>query len=179
MPNFGNPEAGWTDTYDWTRYRGPQPYPCPGAWVLGLVEGDGIGWRRYPEHNGDAHEHDDDVLDEIDADDVGEVRGDATRATLINELVEFSQRDPDETSVEHRLSIAGEDVFRRVDPTTEDLFGSVAEALARFDAGEAVAEFAGDVEPTTGRPPAGVQSQREIERRESENRSLEAFGDAE
>lgn len=41
------PDASWAAEYDWTRYRGPPAYPVPGGWVLGIVEGDGTGWRIY------------------------------------------------------------------------------------------------------------------------------------
>lgn len=37
------------DEYAWTRYLGPQPYLCPGDWVLATVEADGMGWQYYPE----------------------------------------------------------------------------------------------------------------------------------
>ena len=47
------------EEYPTTTYRGPQEYPVPEDWVLGTVEGDGIGWKRYPEADeSDEHTHD-------------------------------------------------------------------------------------------------------------------------
>jgi len=173
MPNLGEPDSGWTDTFAWTRYRGPQPYPCPGAWVLGLVEGDGIGWKRFP-GLGEPLEYDGDVLDEHGTDVCNDEM--AERASLINEIETFDRRDPDAEEIRHTLKIDGEEVFSVVNPDDEELFASVAEALSRFDAGERIDAFAAEIKPTTGTVADGEQSKRELERKREQNNSLEDFG---
>jgi hypothetical protein len=173
MPNFDAPEADWTDTYDWTRYRGPQPYPCPGPWVLGTVEADGAGWHYYPECNGDAYATDTELQDGEPYD--AWKGGPTAKAGLLNDIVEDSRTGP--TVLEHRFTISGEVVFKRAGPDEGDLFGSIAEALARYDAGEPISEFAAAVEPTTGDSPAREASKRDLERRREENASLGEWAD--
>ena len=169
---FGEPDAEWTDVYDWTRYRGPQPYPCPGGWVLGLVEADGAGWKRFPGLGG-ALEHDDDVIDEHGPDVYNEDM--AERASLLNEIETFDERNPDAAEMRHTLKIGGEQVFSVVEPDEEELFAAVAEALARFDAGEQIDEFAADVEPQSGTAPESERSAKELKRKREENNSLGDF----
>lgn len=170
--NFDAPDAEWTDVFAWTRYRGPQPYPCPGSWVLGIVDADGVGWKRFP-GVGDPLEHDDDVIDEHDTEVYNEDM--AERASLRNETENFDIRDPGAEEMRHTLKIAGEKVFSVVEPDSEELFAGVAEALARYDAGEEIGEFAADVEPDSGRPPDGEQSEQTLERKREENNSLDDF----
>jgi len=173
MPNFGEPDAGWTDEYPWTRYRGAQPYPCPADWVLGLVEGDGIGWHRYP-GIAEGHDHQRDVVDLFDDYDARE-DAHAERATLLNDIVEgASIRDEDD--VKHELSIDGETVFVRIDPEMSDLMATVAEVLARYSGGEALGVIADGLSFSTGRPPARVVEQNAVEQREEQNQSLTDFG---
>lgn len=169
MPRFDPPEADWTDEFEWTRYRGPQPYPCPADWVLDLVEGDGIIWYRFP-GIGEGLEMDDDVREvfEPDYEEYDDARGET--AILSKEIVEDNPRKR-ESKLEHELSIDGETIFRRVEPDDEDLFATVAEALARYSNGQELE----DVAPSTGRLPEDLREQQETERRQAENQSLTQF----
>lgn len=153
------PEADWTDDYDWTRYRGPQPYPVPEDWVLNIVEAGGAMFRRYPEIGND-HETDSEASEHFAPDYEGLEEARGIEASVGTKYI-------DEEEVE-TLTVAGEEVFQRVSPTTEDLYKTVAEALTRAATGE---EYA-DIEPSTGSPPAAVRREQEIERRKSENHGL-------
>lgn len=166
------PDADWAADHDWTRYRGPQPYPVPEDWALDTPESDAVGWFRFPDV-GDGHGTTDDVYDALDddLDAIEEARGE--RAFLINDIVEHSRSGP--TIVEHELSIDGETVFRRVDPTDDELWARVADALARYADGEDVAEIAEDIGFQSGRLPDDVAEEQEQERRREENESLDEF----
>jgi len=173
------PEADWAADYDWTRYRGPRPYPAPEDWVLDEPEGGIVGWQHFPDV-GKGHGLLDDVYDELEGDyddwdayeaAVEEVRG--VRAFLSNEIVEDG-RDMD-VILEHELSIAGDTVFRRVDPTDDELWARTAEALTRYASGETVEEFADDIGFQSGRLPEDLQEERKQERRREENTGLGEF----
>jgi hypothetical protein len=158
------PDADWTDDYSWTRYRGPQPYPCPEDWVLNIVEGDAAVFRRYPEL-GQDHETDDEVVETFAPEYKGlnEARGEEASVS-----VDYD-RNGDESP--HSLQIGSEVVFRRVEPDPEDLWATVADVLARVARGEDYQ----DVAPTTGSPPTSVLREREIERHKQENQQLTEF----
>jgi len=173
---FGTPETDWTAEYAWTRYRGPAAHPVPGGWVLGDVEADGVGWSYF----GDAGvgEHSDNVLDDLlenpDIDDGSEAFEDLREAEawLVNTPVDTSplDRDPD---VEHELVVAGERVFRRIDPDPVDLDETVAEALDAFHRDEDL----GDIAPSSGRKPDEVRKRKPVEKRREQNTSLGRFED--
>ena len=168
--NWDDPDADWTNEYGWTRYRGPQPWPCPADWVLNIPEEGGAVWYRYP-GLGEGMETDNDVLDLFDANE-DEEREDARGETaiLIADPLEVDLRRGTET-IEYRLEIDGETVFRRVDSDYDDVLASVAEAMSRYSNGQSL----DDVAPSSGRLPDDIQSQQELEQRKSENRSLGDF----
>lgn len=168
---FDEPDADWTDDHQWTRWRGPQPYPVAADWVLAHVEGDGILWRRYP-GIGEGMGKESEILDVL-GDDGLVIDEDAdVSAYLTNDIEgEWSIRDDEAPSLEQHFEIDGETVFRRVEPTEADLYGSVAEALARYSSG---GEWQA-VEPESGQPPEDVQREREVEARRESNQSLGEF----
>lgn len=169
MPRFDPPEADWADEYDWTRYRGPQPYPCPGEWVLDIIEGDGGMWYLYADI-GEEHETDTDVYDAFkpDYEAYNEARGET--AFLSSKIVEDNLAERTSTA-EHELKIAGEVVFRRVEPDREDLWEAVAEALQAYCDGENINGIA----PSTGELPEDLKKKRETEKRKAENKGLGEF----
>jgi hypothetical protein len=158
------PDADWTDEYQWTRYRGPQPYPCPEDWVLNIVEGDATVFYRYPDL-GQQYETDDEVVDTFapEYEGMNEARGEAASVTI--------DYDRNGAELPYSLQIDNEIVFQRVDPEPEDLWATVAETLARF----ARDEDYQDIAPTTGSPPASVLRERETEKRKEENQQLTEF----
>lgn len=168
-PDFGEPDADWTDDFGWVRHRGPQAYPVPADWVLGMVDGDGMSWHRFPGIGEGLGRHDEvrDALDH-DSDAIEEHRD--VRASLSKEVVEFHEKDRTAT-VAQELSIDGQRVFRRVSPDTDDVFAATAEALARYSNGQDL----DDVAPSTGHLPEEDQRKREIEQRQEENQALDAF----
>lgn len=105
--------GGWRAEYETTRHRGPDRYPVPDDWTLGIVEADGSGWRR-PERPDDAPRgwtYDD-------------------NAGTLNEW----DTETDETTV--TFSVNGETVFEVTEPDRDDLMASIAEVLARVARGE-------------------------------------------
>jgi hypothetical protein len=174
MPNFDDLEADWTDDYEWTRFRGPQPYPCPADWVLNDVEADGVGWYRYPGHAEGLHDQYD--IDELFGDDY-EARQEARaeEGVLLNEF-DFDGHRDDDPDVEHRLSIAGETVLQWVNPDDEDLWAAVAEILAQYSGGRDLEEI--DVTPASGHPPQEAREEDRVEQRREDNAQLEDFTDA-
>lgn len=168
------PEADWAAEHDWTRYRGPQPYPVPADWVLDEPEGGAVGWYHFP-NIGEGHGTSTDVYDTFDPDydAIEEARGE--RAFLINDIVEDSRNGP--VILEHEFSIAGETVFSRIDPNDEELWATVADALTRYAGGDSVEEIAADIGWQSGRLSTEERERRRQERRREENQSLEAFSD--
>lgn len=109
----------YPDDYDTATYRGPQEYPVPEDWVLGIVEADGICWERYF----DADAADDAAHQYELADDVG--MSDPDEAAYLH-----SEFDP---SPHNRLEIAGETIVRlEATDDTAGLYAVVAAALARW-----------------------------------------------
>lgn len=164
-PDFGDPDADWTDDYDWTRYRGPQPWPVPEDWVLEDPE----IWQHFPDVGEGMESHHDvyDALDE-DRDEIEDARG--VEAYLLDDLLEFDQRRGIEVH-EWELAIGGDTIFRREDPDFEDVLAATAEALSRYSNDQDL----DDVCPSSGRPPEDVREQRELERKQAENQGLDAF----
>lgn len=166
------PEADWAAEHDWTRYRGPQPYPVPDGWVLDQPEGGAVGWYLFGDA-GEGYGTTTDVYDALgdDMELVEEARGEM--AILRNDIVEDS-RDGD-VILKHELSIGGETVFSRIDPTDAELWATVAEALARYAAGDDVDAIAADVSWRSGRLSDEEREARKQERRRKENESLGDF----
>jgi hypothetical protein len=158
------PDANWTDEYAWTRYRGPQPYPCPEDWVLNIVEGDATVFYRYLDL-GQDYETDDEVVDTFAPkyEGMNEARSEVASVTIDYD------RNGDE--LPYSMQIDNEVVFQRVDPDPEDLWATVAEVLARVARGEDY----DDMYLTTGSPLASVLRNRELERRKEENQQLTEF----
>lgn len=147
MPRFGVPDAEWAEQFDWTRYRGSRVYPVPADWVLASVGDDGIRWSRFP-GIGEGLETSEDiaVVFENDTDAIAEAR--AEGALLGLEVGSSGDGGRQELACE--LLIAEEAAFRRIAFDREELFGCVADVLARYSGGQDVDEIA--VEPATGRP---------------------------
>jgi hypothetical protein len=139
-------DVPWQDDYPTTTHRGPQQYPVPEDWVLGIVEADGMNWRRYndAEEANDAERKDqldDDVLREGPDDELG----------LLHE-VEGDVLDPDREY--WVLSLNGEEITE-LDGDATDYFGEIAELMARYARGEDYDDIFDDEDEDEG----GVQSQ--------------------
>jgi hypothetical protein len=132
----------WTDEYETTTYRGPQPYPVPGAWVLGMVEGDGIGWKHFP-GVGEDLSHDDEV-GEADPDRYFE--GADAHADLILQYPPGA--DALEDPPYHELKLDGEVVMVLKDASEvsePEWWTAIAETLARYDSGGDVGTVLSDL----------------------------------
>jgi hypothetical protein len=164
------PEADWAAEFDWTRYRGPDAYPVPGAWVLSIVEGDGIIWYRYPEV-GVGKDSDTDVHEEVEDDDTYNDLRDAM-ASLGNTIID-EDRQSREVTLEQKLTIEGETVFRRVAPDTDELYANVAAALKAYDDNPETDEY--EISWQTGRLPEDIREKQDLERRKEQNNSLGDF----
>jgi len=57
------PDGTWATKYDWTRYRGPSPWPVPSGWVFKDPEGG--GWWEYFGEAGVGHPRDDDIFEAL------------------------------------------------------------------------------------------------------------------
>lgn len=164
------PEADWAAEYDWTRYRGPEAYPVPGAWVLSIVEGDGIIWYRYPEV-GVGKDSDTDVHEALNSDDeYNDLR--SAMASLGNTIVD-EDRQAREVTLEQELTIEGKTVFRRVEPDSDELYANAAAALKTYDEDPGTDEFA--LSWQTGRLPDDIREEQKLERRKEQNNSLGDF----
>jgi len=175
------PEGDWASDYDWTRYRGPDPWPVPGGWVFESPEAGG-NWEYFGDA-GVGHDDDNSILDVMEADDdvadpygrLNEQRGE--RAWLNVETAnpeDVSLRNPADEELKWTLQIGNVEVFSRVEPDRSDLMGAVAEALAAYHEGD-LDERVDEIMPTTGRVPDDVREQQELEQREEENESLDEF----
>lgn len=175
------PDGDWAAEYDWTRYRGPDPWPVPGGWVFKDPEGG--GWWQYFGDLGVGHAKDDSILDELKEDDsvedpyeaLDDARGEY--AYLEVETAnpdEVSLRNPEDEELEWTLEVDGADIFRRVEPDRSDLMEAVAQALDAYHAGE-LDERAKEIVPESGRKPDDIQEQEELERVKEENESIDDF----
>lgn len=138
--------SDWTDEYRTTTYRGPQQYPIPGAWTLGVVEGDGIGWKHFP-GVGEDHDHDGEVWDALAPE--GADREPGAYASLILEYRDGA--DALEDPPYHELWMDGELVLllKGASAVPEgDWWRAIAEALARYDS---------DEDPATVLPDLGLE----------------------
>ena len=171
------PEGDWAAAVDWTRYRGPAPWPVPGGWVFKDPEGG--GWWEYFGDDGVGHASDDDVYDAFAAgewDDPMQEVNDARECTayLSTETAnpdEVSIRNPEDEKLEWTLEIDGEQVFRRVDPDRPDLMGAVAQALHAYHTGD-LDDNRDDIVPSSGEKPADVRKRESLEQRKEKNQSL-------
>lgn len=175
------PEDDWAADHDWTRYRGPKPWPVPGGWVFDDPEGGGM-WQYFGDA-GVGHDDDHSILDEFEADDeiddrfeaLNEARG--PRAWLTAETAnpdEVSMRNPEDEEIKWTLDVAGTTVFRRVEPDRSDLMAAVAEALAAYHS-DSLDERADEIVPTTGRKPDEQLSEETLEKRREENQNIGDF----
>lgn len=177
------PDADWAAEYDWTRYRGPDPWPVPGGWVFKDPEGG--GWWEYYGELGEGHHSTNDIRDKLDADgfeyyEIDEALEDARGpyAWLSVETAnpdEVSIRNLEAEELEWSLEIDKTEVFRRVEPERDDLMATVAEALAAYHEGD-LEERLDELVPKTGRKPDDVLEQEALEQRKAENESLDGFG---
>jgi len=180
------PEGDWATEHDWTRYRGPDPWPVPGGWVFKDPE-EG-GWWQYFGDVGVGHHRSDDIRDEIVGDDPPDDPLDDPLEEHRGPLafLEVKTANPDEVSLlnhdneklEWTLKIGDTQVFRRVEPDRPDLMAAVAEALAAYHEG-ALDERKGDIVPTSGQKPQDIREQERLEQRREENQSLGNFADQE
>jgi len=180
------PEGDWAAEHDWTRYRGPKPWPVPCGWVFKDPEGG--GWWEYFGEAGIGHHDDNGILDELEDDEsvndpydkLDELRDQHGQYAYLS----FETANPDEVSMlnpkdeklEWTLEVDGDQIFRREEPDRTDLMAAVAEALAAYHDGD-LEERAEDIVPTSGRKPKDVREQEELERRQEENQSLNEFAD--
>ncbi len=140
--------GGWRAEYETTTFRGPDRYPVPEDWTLGIVEGDGITWRR-PERPEDA----------------GRGWSPEDRASTLNEF----DYDSDERTV--NFDVNGDPVFTVTEPDRDELMRAIAEVLARVACGESYHDV--DAPEDDG---AGGESESEDEDSGDVNASLGEFG---
>lgn len=178
------PEGDWAAEYDWTRYRGPDPWPVPGGWVFRDPEGG--GWWQYLGDLGVGHDDENSIRDALEEDDLEyeeiderleEYRGPyAFLSTETANPDEVSIRDYSNEKLEWSLKVGDTQVFRRVEPDRSDMMGVVAEALAAFHEDELEEKLDGLV-PSTGRKPDDVLEQEALEQRKEENQGLDEFAE--
>lgn len=106
--------GGWRAEYETTTHRGPDRYPVPEDWTLGIVEGDGISWKRPPYPDTDAPT-------EWSPED---------RAGTLNEF----DAKTDERTV--KFDVNGDPVFTVTQPDRDELMRAIAEVLRRVARGE-------------------------------------------
>ena len=175
------PDGNWAAEYDWTRYRGPDPWPVPGDWVFKDPEGG--GWWQYFGNVGVGHHSSDSILDELKDDEsvedpcgaLDELRG--PHAYLKVETAnpdEVSLRNLEDEKIEWTLKVDGTEVFRRVDPDRPDLMGAVAQALHAYHTGDLEGNIA-EIVPASGRKPKDIREQEDLEERKQNNQSLGDF----
>ena len=175
------PEGDWAADHDWTRYRGPDPWPVPGGWVFKSPE-EG-GWWQYFGDMGVGHHSDDSILEELKDDDsvddpydaLDDARSEYASITIETaNPEEVSLRNPEDEKLEWELTVAGVQVFRRVEPDSSDLMAAVADALAAFHDGD-LDDRVGEIVPETGEKPEDILEEEDLERRQDENESLDEF----
>lgn len=180
----GVPDGAWAAKYDWTRYRGPAPWPVPSGWVFKDPEGG--GWWEYFGEAGVGHPRDDDILEALKTDDavddpyeaiedIRQTHGETAHLEVITANPQaVSPRDYEDEDLEWSFRVDGLEVFRRVDPDRTDVMAAVAEALDAFHAG-ALADDAADIIPQSGRKPDDILDQEKVEKRREANESLDEF----
>lgn len=180
---WGVPDGDWAVEYDWTRYRGPDPWPVPGGWVFKDPEGG--GWWQYFGDLGVGHHSDDSIRDELEDDgavaDSDDALDEAREKYAFLEIEtanpdEVSIRNPEDEQLEWSLEVAGSEVFRRVEPDRSDLMGVVAEALYAHHVG-VLGDQLGEITPSSGRKPDDILEKEALEKRQEENESLNQYAD--
>jgi hypothetical protein len=175
------PEAGWAANHDWTRHRGPKPWPVPSGWVFKNPE-EGGWWRYYGDRAIGNHSRDA-IADELKEDEtisepykaVEETRGpDAHLSSETTNPDEVSLLDYEDEKLEWKFEVDDKTVFRRVEPHTPDIMAAVAEALQAYHDGE-LEERIDEITPTSGSKPEDILKQENVERRQEENKSLTEF----
>jgi len=175
------PQGDWAAEVDWTRYRGPAPWPVPDGWVFKDPEGG--GWWAYFGDAGVDAATDDDVFDAFEEDEsvddplqaLEDARG--PLAYLRTETAnpdEVSLRNLKDEKLEWTLEVDDTEVFSSVEPDRPDLMGAVAEALHAYHADE-LDERAAEIKPSTGEKPAAVREAETLEERKQGNQSLGDF----
>jgi hypothetical protein len=175
------PDGTWAAEYDWTRYRGPDPWPVSGGWVFKDPEGG--GWWQYFDDAGVGHHSSDSILDELKEDETVEDPYDALdelrgpHAYLKVETAnpdEVSLRNPEDEKLEWTLEVDGTEVFRRIESDRSDLMGAVAQALHAYHSGDLEGNIA-EIVPASGRKPKDIREQEDLEERKQNNQSLGDF----
>lgn len=175
------PEGDWAAEHDWTRYRGPDPFPVPGGWVFKDPE-EG-GWWQYFGDAGVGHPYDSGILDEFKEDPSVEDPYDELEvyrgpyAWLTVETAnpeEVTPRSYENERLQWTLEIAETEVFSRVEPDRSDLMAAVAEALAAYHEGD-LEERVDEIAPVSGSKPPEVREQERLEERKQSNQSLGDF----
>lgn len=175
------PDGDWAAEYDWTRYRGPDPWPVPGGWVFGDPE-EG-GWWKYYGELGVGHANDNSILDALKEDEtVTDPYEELEAAQGPYAYLNVETANPDEVSIrnheneeyEWAFKIGDTAVFTRVEPERSDLLAAVAEALMAAHEGD-LDERRNSIAPTTGRAPETELKKKAIEQRREENSSLSEF----
>lgn len=111
--------GGWRAAYETTTYRGPDRYPVPGDWTLGIVEADGIVWRRPPR-----------------PDDAARGWTYEDRAGTLNDY------DPESGAQTVKFDVNDTPVFTVTDPDRDALMAAIAEVLSRVAAGDDYSDVA-------------------------------------
>lgn len=171
------PDGDWAAEHDWTRYRGPDPWPVPGGWVFKDPEGG--GWWEYFGEAGVGHGSDDSLLEELKDDEsvddpyetLNDERGRYAFLRVETSNPEVARRNPEDEKLEWSLEISDVEVFRRVAPDRSDLMAAVAEGLAAYHEGT-LDDKVGGIVPASGQKPKSVLDEERLERRQENNRSL-------
>lgn len=178
------PEGNWAAEHDWTRYRGPDPWPVPGGWVFKDPEGG--GWWEYFGDAGVGQYIDDSVLDALEDDeaiadafeamnDLRDQHGEYARLSVETANPdEVSFRNPEDEQLEWTLDVDGTQVFQCVEPDRKGLMAAVAQALAAFH-DDALDEQVSEIEPPSGRQSDDEREETTIEERQERNQSLGDF----
>lgn len=116
----------WDDDYPTTTHRGPQQYPVPEDWVLGIVEADNMSWRRYDDAENENAERKRQLNNEVVYEGPDDV------LSLLLEM-EGDVMDPDREYWELRLN--GEKIAE-LDGDATDYFAEIAELMASYARGE-------------------------------------------
>jgi len=178
------PEGDWAAKHDWTRYRGPAPWPVPDGWVFKDPE-EG-GWWAYFGDAGVGHHTDDSILEALQDDEsvadpydaMDELRDQhGEYAHLSVETAnpdEVSLRNPEDERLEWTLDIDEAEVFTCVEPDRTDLMGAVATALAAYHEDELESRI-DEIMPSSGKRPDDERAEETIEQRKEHNQSLGDF----
>lgn len=142
-------------------------FPVPGAWVLGVADGDGTVWRRYPRLATADHER------ERDIETTEALPSPETVASLDIDDYEVGSGFDSEILPENSFKVEGREVFCVRDADYHDVMETIAEALDRLDRGEDVE----GLRPETGETVVNEQEDQreEIEQRREANTALTQF----